>query len=383
MARSKGMLYGDGSVYQRADGYWVAKYRPAPTAKIKYLYAKTEREAKRKLQDFKNQASTIIMNAPEKALLIDYLRHWMNLYKRPTVKQATFDRLDAVMRNQIEPYFRYRILKDISSDEFQMFINSLIEDGFSYSVVKKSYDILNSCLQHAFLKGDIPKNPMILVQGPSPAKFEHKQVRALTEKEESTLFQELESTWSTGKPKYSCKDAFIVMVNTGLREGEMVALDWDDIDFDRQSIRVRKTAITVKERAEDGRLTGKCHQEIQWTPKTKAGNREVPINMRALAALKRLHAANRGSPYVLSTKTKNRSMVNVLYKQLKRAADRCGIYGVSPHTLRHTFATRLFERGANVKDVSALLGHSSVTITYNTYIHVMRERKDGVVALLD
>ena len=380
---SKHALHGDGSIYQRKDGYWVAKYRPSPTTPIRYIYGKSEAEVKKKLQKEKSTPGAIIAKAPLNATLVDYLFSWFKTYKKPTIKQTTFDRLDAVIRNQIEPQFKYRLLKDISSDEFQQFITDLVESGLSYSVVKKSYDILNSCLKHATLKGDIPKNPMDLVQGPSPSGFESKQVRALTTGEEKAILQELEATWTTGNPKYPYKDAFIIMLNTGLREGEMVALDWDDIDFESKTIKVHKTTVMIKDRLPDGSLSGKCHQAVQYTPKTKSGNREVPINIHALAALERLHAANSGSSYVLSTETKNRPVVNVLYKQLKRAAERCGIYGISPHTLRHTFATRLFERGANVKDVSTILGHSSVTITYNTYIHVIRERKDDVLALLN
>lgn len=380
---SKHALHGDGSIYQRKDGYWVAKYRPSISTPIKYIYGKSETEVKKKLQKAKNTPEAMIARAPLNATLIEYISSWLKTYKKPSVKQTTFDRLDAVIRNQLTPKFQYRLLKDISSDEFQQFINDLVESGISYSVVKKSYDILNSCLKHAALKGDIPKNPMDLVQGPSPAGFEAKQIRALTTDEEKAIFHELEAKWATGNLKYPYKDAFIIMLNTGLREGEMVALDWDDIDFDSKTIKVHKTTVMVKDRLPDGSLSGKCHQEVQHTPKTKSGNREVPINIHALAALERLHAANSDSPSVLSTETQSRPIVNVLYKQLKRAAERCGIYGISPHTLRHTFATRLFERGANIKDVCTILGHSSVTITYNTYIHVIRERKDEVVALLN
>lgn len=381
--RKKKATYGNGSIYQRADGMWAAKYKPTPYSKTKYLYAKTERGVRQKLNDLKNAPETLITTSPKDILLIDYITIWFRTYKRPKIKQSTFDRLDAVIRNQITPKFKYRLLKDISSDEFQQFINDLVESGLSYSVVKKSYDILNSCLKHATLKGDIPKNPMELVQGPSPSGFESKQVRALTAEEEKAILQELETKWTTGNLRYPYKDAFIIMLNTGLREGELVALDWDDIDFESKTIKVHKTTVMIKDRLPDGRLSGRCHQEVQYTPKTKSGNRDVPINNHALAALERLHEANSGSQYVLSTENKNRPVVNVLYKQLKRAADRCGIYGISPHTLRHTFATRLFEKGANVKDVSVILGHSNVNITYNTYIHVIRERKDDVVALLN
>lgn len=321
--------------------------------------------------------------SPTQVTVEEYFTNWFNTYKKPSIKPSSANRLETVLKKQIFPGIGMLLMGNVTSDDCQELINNLLESGLSFSVIKKVYDLMNSCFLHATIKKDLQENPMLVVQGPSASNFEAKEVRALTEEEEVQVFQELSKKWTTGKPKYCYKDVFEVMANTGLREGEMVALDWNDIDFDRKTMKVCKTVVMVKERNQQGELTGKCHQEVQYTPKTKSGNRVVPLNKKAIAALLRLQETVRGAPTVMTSQSGARPIVNVLYKQFKRAAERCGIYGVSPHTLRHTFATRLFERGADVKDVSVILGHSSVTVTYNTYIHVIRKREENTVGLLD
>lgn len=133
----------------------------------------------------------------------------------------------------------------------------------------------------------------------------------------------------------------------------------------------------------DGKSTGQVQQIIQHTPKTKSANRDVPLNKKALEAFKALKKINPESDYVLTTETGNRTFATTLNKQLARAYKRCNIANAGVHTLRHTFATRLFEKKADVKTISVLLGHSSTAITYNTYIHVIQEGKEDVVGLLD
>lgn len=380
---SSSRRYGEGSIYQRKDGYWAAKYFPRAGAKAKYLYGKSEGEVKRKLRELKQSPEVLIQTDPIRMTVEEYFTNWINVYKRPTVKQATFDRMDVVLRKQIKPHIGNLQMGAVTSDDCQNLITTLTEEGLSFTVVKKAFDMMNSCFLHATIKKDIPENPMLVVQGPSASMFESKDIRALTEEEEKKLLEELKRNWSTGNSMYSYRDVFIVMLNTGVREGEMVALDWEDIDFEDKLMNVHKTVVMIKGRDKTGQLTGKCWQAVQDTPKTKSGNRMVPLNEKALTALKRLRKAYPDSKHVVTSETGSRPVVNVLQKQLKRAASRCDMVNVTPHTLRHTFATRLFERGADVKTVSAILGHSSVNITYNTYIHVIKEKKMDVVSLLD
>ena len=378
------MGYGDGSIFQRSgDKGWVAKYCPRPGAKMKYLYGKTEAEVKRKLRAYKQSADVVQQQAPARLSVEEYLLRWLAVFKKPTVKPSTYDRIESVVRGTIVPYIGDTPLGCLDATTCQKFINQMLDDGKSYWVIKKAYDALNDCLRHAAKAHDIDFNPMVVVGAPTKANFEKNDTRALTAEEESAFLAELDRKYvSSGNPAYNYKDAFILILNTGLRLGEVIALDWSDVDFEAKTISVTKTATMVRRRGVDSKATGQQDQVIQPTPKTKSGNRVVPLNAKAVGALQRLKGFAGNSVSVLNTSTYHRPLGGALLKQAQLAYERCGITKAGVHTLRHTFATRLFERGAQLKDVSVLLGHASIAITANTYIHVIEERKQNIVDLL-
>lgn len=378
------MAYGDGSIFKRADGKWVAKYSPRKGVKPKYFYGKSEAEVKRKLRAYKQTPEIVAQVAPSKLSLEEYMWNWLHIFKRPTVKASTYDRTESVIRGTIAPVIGPLPFSSVTSLDLQNFINQLMEDGKSYWVIKKAYDALNDCLDHAMKNGDLADNPMLTVGAPSKVNFEQTDTRALTEAEEKALLKELERKFvSSGKEVYNYRYAFILLLNTGMRLGEIIALDWTDVDFEAKTLSVSKNAVMVRLRDKEGKSTGHQEQVIQPTPKTKSSNRTIPLNTKAMDALQHLKEYANDSPFVVNTSNHTRPLSGALLKQIALAYKKCGIHDAGIHTLRHTFATRLFERGAQVKDVSAILGHSSVAITANTYIHVIAERKQDIVNLLD
>ena len=378
------MAYGDGSVFKRADGKWVAKYSPRKGVKPKYLYGKTEAEVKRKLRAYKQSPEIIAQVAPSKLSLEEYMWNWLRVFKRPTIKASTYDRNESVIRGTIAPAIGDMHFGSITSLDLQNFINQLMEEGKSYWVIKKAYDTLNDCLDHAVKNGDLTDNPMLTVGAPSKANFEQEDTRALTKEEEKSLLKELERRFvSSGREAYNYRYAYILLLNTGMRLGEVVALDWSDVNFETKTLTISKNAVMVRLRDNEGKSTGRQEQVIQPTPKTKSSNRAIPLNAKAVDALQHLKEYAGDSPFVINTSNHTRPLCGALLKQINLAYKKCGIHDAGIHTLRHTFATRLFERGAQVKDVSVILGHSSIGITANTYIHVIEERKQDIVNLLD
>lgn len=380
------MEYGDGSIYQRSsDKKWVAKYAPKKGVKPKIFYGKTQAEVKRKLKEYKRSPEALVATAPKTVSVQDYFTTWLHTFKRPVLKPVSYDRLESTIKNHIFPAMGMITFSQVTAEDCQSLLNDLSSEGYGHSTVKKVYDALNACFKHAAAKLDITFNPMVVVGIPSKHDFApKKEVRALTVEEQSQLETELARTWaSSGNPVYKYKDGYILALNTGLREGELVALDKEDVDLEAAVIHVHRNALYIKERDKEGNPTGKSVQVVQETPKTDAGTRDIPLNQTAIEAIKRLQNTFADSPYLLATTTGDRVHNSTLNKQLANAYNHAMIPNATVHTLRHTFATRLFEKGANVKDVSVILGHSSVEITYNTYIHVIHERKVDVVGLLD
>lgn len=378
------MSYGDGAIYMRSDGRWAAKYVAYSGAKPKYLYGKSESEVKRKLKQFKQSPEVLSAVAPSKLTLEEYLLEWLRVFKKPTIKQSTYDRLESVIRGTITPEMDWVPVGDLTAKMCQEFINKMLDEGKSYWVIKKAYDTLSNCMEHAVKSGDLSRNPMVTVGAPSKANFEQKDTRALSREEEQALLTELGRTYaSSGRPVYNYRFAFILLLNTGMRLGELLALDWDDVDLGAKTLSISKNAVMVRTRDSKGKAIGKQEQIIQPTPKTKSGNRIIPLNQTAINALRHLKNEAGTSNYVVNTSNFNRPLANALLKQINLAYSRCNITNAGVHTLRHTCATRLFERGAQLKDVSAILGHSSIGVTANTYVHVLADRKQNVVNLLD
>lgn len=377
--------YGDGSVYQLKNGTWKGKYFPRKGDKPKYFSGKTEREVRRKINEYRRSPEALVIANAKNVNVADYFRNWLLTFKRNSLKPKSYDRIESIIEGTISQKLGTLRMGDITGQDCQRVINDLMANGRAYRTVKKVYDTMNNCFKHAVKAKDISDNPMIAVEMPAQSTFERKrEIRALNDDEVKKLLSELERRYiSSGNSAYQYKDVFIVVLHTGMRLGEVVALDWDDVDWDAKTIHIHKDAIIIKERDKDGKGLGTQKQIIQESPKTDKSNRTITLNKTAYAAMQRLKATSGNCPYVVHTDMMNRTYCNTLYRQLKRAYDRCGIKDTDFHTLRHTFATRLFSKGATVKDVSTLLGHSSITITANTYIHVIDQRKTDMVHLLD
>ena len=168
------------------------------------------------------------------------------------------------------------------------------------------------------------------------------------------------------------------MIYTGLRIGEALALKWSDYDHSNKTLAVRQNIALIKNRADKG---AKYQLVEQGMLKTKNADRVIPLSQKAIDALTELRKNSKN--YIISTKdgkpVRPRNFQNTFDSML----DATSIEHKGLHTTRHTFASLLFKRGADVKTVSELLGHGDTRITYNTYIHLVQEQKQNVISLLD
>ncbi len=176
--------------------------------------------------------------------------------------------------------------------------------------------------------------------------------------------------------------AIDLILNTGLRMGEALALKWSDISFEKKCLSVTKNLITVKNREKTG-----SHYKliVQDKPKTEKGKRLLPLNAAALEALEDLRTVPGFDPegFVIHTKTGNPVMPRTLEQSLENMCRVAGIRRVGVHALRHSYATRLFEKHVDIKVISELLGHSSTEITYKIYIHVIDSLKESAVEAIE
>ena len=181
-------------------------------------------------------------------------------------------------------------------------------------------------------------------------------------------------------------DLIIFMVHTGLRCGEVLALQWSDIDFEQKTVTVNKNLTKIKER-DQGNNSHKRTTYVKGT-KTESGNRVVPLNSKAVAALKHLQRIYKKCGItgnnVASSKS-NKPLDNIrLYHLLRRMLKYAHIdKPLTIHQLRHTCATRALRAGVSISVVSKWMGHANISTTYNTYIHVLKSERTEAEKLLE
>ncbi len=153
---------------------------------------------------------------------------------------------------------------------------------------------------------------------------------------------------------------------TGIRLGELLALTWDDIDFDKRLLRVNKTVYTISKNGKNEAYIDK--------PKTKQSNRIIPLPKQLIILLKK-NKKESISNYIIATKTGGIVQNRSYQKAFKSLLRKCDISYKNFHSLRHTFATRALELGMDVKILSEILGHKNSVVTLNRYSHSLPEHK--------
>lgn len=182
--------------------------------------------------------------------LKDSLAHWLQIFKFPSVERTTYDRLECTAQHQVFPLIGDKIVGDITAADLKSVLNHWMEQGYAYTTVKKVHILLNEYFRYLTEENFIQKNPMQSVPMMKKANFQAAQDKeCLPEQEQVTVFTPTEiakfkreafSTFSNGKRKYQQAAAYTLMLNTGLRTGELLGLFNSDIDLERRVLHLER-----------------------------------------------------------------------------------------------------------------------------------------------
>ena len=363
---------GEGTIFQRANGLWCAELTigyDASGKRIKKSLASMDLEKlQKKINDEKYKLNRNIIIQSTDYTVASWVRFWLENYKANTLKSKTYDNYEYALNCHIKDSIGNFKLNKIRTDSIQQLYNQMHKRGLSTSTIRITHVTLSQAFEQAIKNELIYINPCKATVRP---KSEKKKVTAMTVEQQQAFIN--------GCSNSTYHNLFIFLLHTGLRMGEALALIWEDIDFEGKTILVNKTASVIINR-DDGASTR--HKTIIDTAKTSHSVRTVPLNKSAYKVLltqkerSGLLVFSSQAGTILMARNINRSIGDLL--KANNLPD-----SISVHTLRHTFATRLLEKGVNPKTVSVLLGHASVQITLDVYSHVMPQVKTDAVNLLD
>lgn len=337
---------------KRKDGRYCKKIiLPDGTAKYFYSSEKTEKQASR---DIERQLLEYTEKRTIGKTFAEVADEWSD-YHFPTLEHNTLKQYRPALADVIKQFGRFYI-KDISSNQIDLFIKMYAKRGFAQKTVKTRLLMLNLVMKYAVINQYIANNPCMYIT--VPKNLPKSKRESLTEPQMDIVKHGVDKTF--GLFAY-------FLLYTGLRKGEALALRYCDIDFDKKIIKINKTVEWI------GNVPN-----IKNHPKTDAGFREVPL-LDCLYAL----MDHKSTDELVFSNEKNELIRNGNFTRLwDKYRHETGL-NITPHQLRHAYATMLYDAGIDIKTAQYLLGHANIQTTMDIYTHLSQSRQTAASDILN
>ena len=362
MGKKKARGNGEGTVYQRKnkDGKIIG-YRGAyfgPDGKRRYVSHKNKTECWKLLRKAVADADQGVVYDAQNLKLSEYLDRWLNDSVRGSVEPVTHESYERLVRAHVSPALGNVKLSKLTPARLQGFYRDKLDSGLSPRTVQYLHVVLHRALKQALRWGMVPRN---VSEAVDPPKVASRDVSPLSPAQARVFLDAARVD--------RLEALYVLAIHTGMRQGELLGLKWDDVGLDAGVLRVRGTKTTRSRRSV--KLSQTALQALQ-------GHLQ-----RQLGEMDRAGSSWQENGLVFATQSGTPLDRHNLLRQFKRLLKEAGLPVMPFHNLRHTCATVLLSKGMHAKFVQELLGHSNIAITLDTYSHVLPGMGDGLADAMD
>jgi integrase len=364
----------EGTIYQRADGRWMGMLS-LPGGVRKSFYGRTSEDVRRQLVEAAHAKDQGEKTATMTLTVGQFLDMWLDRIAKPRVRAQTYRGYEVNVRVHLKPAIGRIELTKLRAADVQELIDRKVKEGLSPKTIRYMHGILRNALNRAIRWEYIERNPAAFVDGP---RIEQQEIQPFSREEAQRFLTAIKGD--------RLEALYTVALTMGLRQGEALGLRWSDVDLEMGYIRVNKQLQRVD------------HKYELVEPKTARSRRQLAVPAAILgslrahkerqdvereAARRRWHDTNlvfcRPDGYPLSG--------SVVTHRFQELLDEVGLSRRRFHDLRHSCATLLLAQGVSPRVVMDVLGHSQISLTMNTYAHVLpelrREAADRMSDLLN
>lgn len=372
---------GEGSWSYPKDG--GVRLKVMYDGKAKYFYGKSEAICLEKKRDFEALRKKGV-DPDNEITVAKYVYNWMKNVKAKKLKKRSYDRLESSIMTWVIPCLGDYKFNKLDSITIQIeLINHMQDKGRSLSSIKKAKDALNGAYVYAMKTRAVDYNPMDAVELPSPEEFDIKEIEYFNKEERKQFMETATSYCLTGRQRYTIGWFLVLMLQTGLRIGEALAIKHSDINLDKRIIYIDSTIVSIKNRnTKPGDL--KWLLIDQPLPKGNR-NRYVHLNDMAIRALWELNQQFSYDPngYIIHNEDGQFYTFGQVDATFKKVLNRAGLQKCGVHSLRHSCAVALLEAKIPIETISDILGHSDISITYRVYAKVIEELKAEAMNIIN
>lgn len=357
----------EGTIYQRQNGRWVAQVRIEGQRLGKSF--STQKECRSWIKDMQEQIENGLSVDGFKMTVHDLFKMWLESIQG-SVRPRTLDQYQGVVRNHLESVLGEIKLRELQPYQIQQLYNSLLAEGKSNRTVQLVHSVIHRALVVGQQLGLVGRNPASAV---TPPKVPQKEMQVLDDNQARQLLIAAQGD------RYEAM--YYLAITTGLRQGELLGLKWEDIDFSSGILQVKRQLQ---------RVPGKGVRLSE--PKTKAGRRQIQLGPESVNQLiihrRRQDIEREGDrweehglvfPSSVGTPTGQRNLIRSFKRLLKKA----GLPDIRFHDLRHTAATLMLLNGIPLIVVSRRLGHSKPSVTLDIYGHYLPGMQAEAAVMMD